>query len=387
MHQGPTQRVDESRTATFRLLALSTGASLLLVLAGCEGCGERPPRRDPDAGIGAVDGTDGGLLADAGGVDAGSFEDDGGFTADSGPSDGGLVDGGTPESDPDAGALDAGASEPEAPPFDWQDIFGDAGVPEELECIPADIPGFSITEILASFDFYRYTGTSEPGVVCGDEVCSPGTPCCELCGYAQCAPPEADGSPGSCPALVRSVSCDGHEDCPNDPAADTCCYTLGGTECRAEADCSFELPFGADGGFSFLPFALDGGPGGFGAGVADGGNGVVDGGEIEVDAGEPDDLDAGIIDSGVVDVDAGVDPGADVDAGAPDAGQSLEVDAGPPPGNPIGDFLDQGFPVCRNSLFDCDLLSLEVCCSSERIVAVDLGMCLPALVCFNDVIP
>jgi len=49
--------------------------------------------------------------------------------------------------------------------------------------------------------------------------------------------------------------------------------------------------------------------------------------------------------------------------------------------------LDQGVPVCRSSFFDCDLLQGELCCTSDRLTAVDLGFCLPALVCLGDVLP
>lgn len=351
---------------------LPLAASLFIVggLLGCDGCQTTPE----DAGVEIDAGGDAGDLDAGPARDAGEERDAGGSTLE--------PDGGLPLVDAGPSVVDAG----EDPPFNWQDLFGDGGVPEELECLPGALPGFSLSEILAAFEFERYQGSSETGVVCGDVTCAEDVPCCELCGYAQCAEPGADGGPAQCPAFVRSIACDGHEDCPNDPAADTCCYTLEGTECRAAADCQFELPdfnFG-DGGFAFPTPGNDGGSGA-GAGVAD--------------AGPSDDGGPASVDGGAFDAGAGADAGLTLDAGGVDGGPSdagvvevdagvvEEFDAGPEEPGPIEAFFDQGVPVCRNTLFDCDPLSLEVCCTSPRIVTLDIGMCLPALLCFNDVLP
>lgn len=369
--------------STSKAFGLPFAATLLLVtgLMGCDGCESEVEDAGggPAVDAGTIVGPDGGLLLDGGDepADAGAEPD--------------VPDSGTVDEDAGAPLVDAG----QEPPFDWQDLFGDGGVPEELECLPGALPGFSLSEILAAFEFERYQGGSETGVVCGDVTCAEDVPCCELCGYAQCAEPDADGGPAECPAFVRSIACDGHEDCPNDPAADTCCYTLDGTECRAEADCQFELPdFNlGDGGFSFPSPSSDGG-GGNGAGLLDAGaDGGRDAGDVATDGGAQN-LDAGRFDAGAADagsfdagaLDAGALDAGTLDAGTLDAGAVVE-DAGPDEPGPIEAFFDQGVPVCRNTLFDCDPLSLEVCCTSPRIVTLDIGMCLPALLCFNDVLP
>lgn len=293
-----------------------------------------------------VDGDDAGPIGSA---------DDAGTLSDAGPlTDGGTGDAGLPSdagSSTDAGsttdagnASDAGSVVDAGPPFTWSDlvdaIWGDAGLPEELECLPEEIPELSLAGALDYLSFEIYTGSSENGVRCGDQVCPLGTPCCALCGYSACADPGVDGGAATCPFVTRSYACDGREDCPNDPASDTCCYTLDGTTCRAEADCTFELPsFGGDAGF--FPW--------------------------------PPQNDGGFID----DTDAGATDGGFVDGGAP-----IDVDAGPSPVDAFLDLLDQGLPVCRN-LLDCGLFSGDLCCTSERIVELDLGVCISALACLG----
>jgi hypothetical protein len=302
-----------------------------------------PPVVDEDAGeTGNVDDAGGGIVGDAGvddagPSDAGSTTDagtttDAGSNVDAGSTDAGLIS--------DAGSTDAG------PGFTWSDVFGDAGIPEELECIPEQIPELSLAGALDYLSFTLYTGSSENGVRCGDQICDDDTPCCALCGYSVCADPGTDGGPSTCPFYTRSYACDGKEDCTGNGDVDTCCYTLDGTTCRTTEECTFELPsFGGDGGFNF-PWPPQ----------SDGGFVVDDAGSAQLDGGLPD-------------------------GGASDAGV-IDVDAGPSPLESFIDLLDQGLPVCRN-LLDCGIFSGDLCCTSDRIVELDLGVCISALACLG----
>jgi hypothetical protein len=338
----------------------------VLALAGCAGCG--PPPATDDGGTAGGDG--GGSPVDAG-VDAGSPGDDSGSpTNDAGnPNDGG------------AGGGDAGR-------FDWEDLFGEAGVPEELACLPGTLPDATggVTGILSSLDLHTYNGSPETGVVCGDTTCAADVPCCVLCGWAQCAEVPADGGAPTCPAFTLEFTCDGKEDC--SPGADTCCFSLDGTSCTTREECTFDLSF-LDGG---LPDLF--GDGGL---FSDGGfNNPFD--DAGTDAGYDAGVDAGDLDAGDLDAatDAGADAGATVDAGANDAGASdagafdagafdAGFDAGPELGDIVGELLDQGVKVCHSSFEfispSCDILSGEVCCTSDRFVSVDIGLCVPLLVC------
>ena len=356
---------------SLRQLAPRLSAAALIavcVLPGCEGC-------DTEVADDAGDGGDV-VVVDAGRPDAGLV------VTDAGAPDAGVVDAGAAEDagivEVDAGMsmMDAGADDE---PFNWQDLFGDAGVPEELACLPGGIPEFSLEGLFELLAFHTYSGRSEDGVICGGELCDPGVPCCELCGYAECAEVPADGSPPSCPAFVRAAHCDGPEDCEDNGDANVCCYSLSGTECRTEDQCDFEFPSFLTGGggglFPLEPFA-DGGLPPPDAGATD------DGADAGSDAGS----DAGAPDGGVA-ADAGTAP--------TDAGMSLmdagTVDAGDMDTEGVfADLLQSGIPVCRRTLFpytDCDLTQGELCCTSDRIVALDIGVCLPALMCLGGAIP
>jgi hypothetical protein len=177
----------------------------------------------------------------------------------------------------------------------------------------------------------------------------------------------------TCPAFTNSYGCDGPEECQGD---DVCCFTLSGTECRVEEECDFDVngalsDFLGDGGIQFPD-----------AGVVDGG--FVDGGFA--DGGFSD---GGFVDGGFDDAGFGIDGGA-LD-GDPVFGEPL--DGGPGPVPDAGSFLDalqttldQGVPVCRSS-FQCDLFAGELCCTSERLTAVDVGFCMPGLLCLGDILP
>ena len=171
---------------------------------------------------------------------------------------------------------------------------------------------------------------------------------------------------------------------------------LSGTDCRAEENCSFSFEFGD----------ADGGGGGFG-----GFSGGADGGPVTTtpDAGTAaptDEIDAGVIeeapDAGVVqegsDAGATAEPNSPVDGGtqttAPvtDGGVVQSEDGGMAPDildggmsiEPELGFWDtQGFPVCTRS-FQCDLFDGEVCCTSDRFTAVDIGVCLPIWLCLGN---
>ena len=156
---------------------------------------------------------------------------------------------------------------------------------------------------------------------------------------------------------------------------------LSGSECRAKADCDFDIGdtigqfIGPDGGISIpTPVVVDGG--------------FIDGGFAPVVA-----LDGGFVDGGFVDVDGGATPvrGEPIDGGF-SGGEGIDGGPGPQPdagsiGEAVGDFLQQGVPVCRSTLFDCNILALESCCTSERITAVDIGFCMPALLCLGGSLP
>jgi hypothetical protein len=297
-----------------RVFALLAGG--MTGTAGCDGCGDPVSGDETDAGADAG--------ADAG-SDAGLDEDDAGRRADAGADAGDVA--------VDAGVIDGGS------PFDLEDLFGEAGIPEELACLPGAAPELSIAGLLATLDLSPYAGLPEDGVRCGPVTCDDGVPCCVLCGFAACAV-SVDGGPLACPAFTQVAHCDGAEECGG--ADDTCCFSLSGTDCRPEQECNFDVGALLDGGFVI--------PG-------------LDGGLALPDAG---DVDGGAVDAG--------------DAGpAPDAGGLGDV---------LEDILAQGVPVCRSSLFDsCEALSGELCCTSERIVALDLGVCVPALLCTGDLFP
>jgi hypothetical protein len=319
---------DPVRHPSHSLLHASRSAWALfgmLLLCACP----PPPVVDEDAGETAnVDDDGGALVGDAGTSDAGTSD---AGASDAGAGDAGSLDAGVSDagSTVDAGSADAG------PGFTWSDLFGDAGIPEELACLPEEIPTLSLAGVLEYISFSFYSGSSEQGVRCGDQICALGTPCCALCGYSACADPAVDGGEATCPFYTRSYICDGKEDCAGNGNVNTCCYTLEGTTCRTSDACTFELPsFGGDGGFNF-PW--------------------------------PPQSDGGFIDD---------DAGAAVDGGV------IAVDAGPSPLESFLGLLDQGVPVCRN-LIDCGLFSGDLCCTSERIVELDLGVCISALACLG----
>jgi hypothetical protein len=126
---------------------------------------------------------------------------------------------------------------------------------------------------------------------------------------------------------------------------------------------------------------------------------------VPVDGGFADGgfVDGGFADGGFVDNDplqAPIPgepiPGSPVAGGPLDGGfaggEGLDGGTGPVPdagslGDAVQDVLDQGAPVCRSSFLDCDVFALEACCTSDRLTAVDLGFCMPALVCLGNVLP
>lgn len=370
-----------------------------LFISACEGCGLDPAASD--AG-----------LAHVGGQDAGATEQgDGGAGLDSGQPDASVVfdagehvDGGTEELDSGTQMNDAGESG-----FSWEDLLGDGGLPPELACLPGGLPEFSVAGFFDLLAFQSYTGFSENGVVCGDQTCAPGLPCCELCGYAACAEPGHDGGEPECPFFTRAIHCDGAEDCPGTADADTCCYSLQGTDCRAEAECVFSLDF--DGGLPFsmndggwtipITLGLDGGLEPDGGLEVDAGT-VIDGGvtmpfDGGMDAGDSDHVDSGLSadaggsgdaglasDAGELVGDGGTligaGDGGSADGGVMDGGEEIDWSF-------LEEVFDQGVPVCRNTLFDCNLFQGEMCCTSERLVVLDLGLCMPALMCLGGQIP
>ncbi|MBL90189.1 MAG: hypothetical protein CMH56_00055 [Myxococcales bacterium] len=309
----------------------------------------------------------------------------------------------TPE--PPAVMIDAGQEDN----FDfneaWSTLIGDGGPLEGLyvdggvlSCLPEEWPEAD-NPILAILDFASlemYSGSAEEGVVCDGTTCVPGTPCCVFCGVGFCGEPGENGGMGSCPITTRSIGCDDDDDCSAALGGDTCCMTLRGTDCRAEENCNFSFDFGGEGDGGSASF------GGFSAGGLDGGVFTMpDAGSVAasnlVDAGvpvgpTPDPMDAGVVmspedpmdagtSSGVVSHDAGTAPPTSsvTDGGLAgdllDGGMSMETEQG---------FWDtQGFSVCTRS-FDCELFDGEVCCTSERFTAVDIGVCLPIWLCLGN---
>jgi hypothetical protein len=121
---------------------------------------------------------------------------------------------------------------------------------------------------------------------------------------------------------------------------------------------------------------------------------VVDGGFLDGGFAPIVALDGGFADGGFVDnnVDGGAPVfGAPLDGGFA-GGEPVDGGAGPQPdagtiGEALQSTLDQGVPVCRSSLFDCDIFSLEACCTSDRLTTVDIGFCMPALLCLGGTLP
>jgi hypothetical protein len=353
-------------SARLALAVVATG--LVLSTSGCPG---RRATVADDAGPGDI--------LDAGRIDAGSLD---AGSVDAGSPDGGsdvprdAGDEGEGEGESDAGPVDAGNG------FDLGALL-DGGLPDELSCLPTSLPELSLGGAFDALGFTAYTGRSEPGVKCGDVVCDDDVPCCVLCGYGACAGTGDAGVP-ECPAFTATYACDGNEECAR---GEVCCFTLSGTECRAEADCAFDV------GDALSQFIVDGGialptpPPPSDAGFLDGGftdvvaidGGFADGGVLVI----PGD-DGGVVDAGFV-------VGAPIDGGF--AGGD-PIDGGPAPGPDAGSLLDglqqtldEGVPVCTSTLFGCDVFALELCCTSDRLTAVDVGFCLPAALCVGSVLP
>ena len=313
-------------------LALALGGALAVGgPAACDGCAGAPAGGD-DAG-GGVEGEGEGQPSDAGPGDAGARVDAGNAVADAGPQ-------------PDAGNG-----------FDLGSLL-DGGI-DGLQCLPPSLPSLSISGAIDALGLRFYQGFPENGVKCGDVTCVNDTPCCLLCGAAACAG-EGDAGP-VCPFFTATYNCDGNEDCNGN---DVCCFTLGGTVCRAESDCNFDV------GAAIGRFLGDGGLAFPDAGFFDGG--FIDGGfeEVPVDGGE---VDGGVVDGGFVTVGIDGGPGPQVDAGS-------FLDG-------LQQTLNAGVPVCHSSLFDCPILQGEACCTSDRLTAVDVGFCLPALLCAGSLLP
>ncbi|HEY4221014.1 MAG TPA: hypothetical protein VGO62_06720 [Myxococcota bacterium] len=332
-----------------RALVLVASCAALAVPA----CNCATPLSSADAGDGVFD---------AGAVvDAGAVHDAGTVVVDAGFADAGFVDAGSAVVD--AGPSDSGVDDRDAGNgFDLGGFLdGGAGA-----CLPDSLPQLSITGALDALGLSPlYFGGPEHGVRCGIDpqvTCGADTPCCVLCGLAGCGVDTTDaGAPTTCPFFATAYNCDGDEDCAGN---DVCCFTLGGTECRAQSDCDFNVAatlgqFLQDGGISLnLPDAgvVDGGffDGGFSDAFIDGGSlpdgGGVDGGDVQTPVQGP----AGPV---------------------PDAGSFLDG---------LQSTLDQGVPVCH-TFFDCSFG--DACCSSDRLPALDIGMCLPALLCAGSLIP
>ncbi len=338
----------------------------LALSAGCNGCGE-PVGPEEGEGEGVVVGEGEGEAAGGEGEGEAVGEGEGEGEA-VGEGEGEVVDGGNG--------------------FDLENLL-DGGV---LDCLPTALPELSVTGALDALALSPYSGRTEDGVRCDDVICNEGVSCCVVCGFGACAaPPDGapDGGPAECPAFTQEYACDGDEEC---PGRDVCCFTLQGTECRPEADCDFNASdtlseFFVDGGFR-VP---DAGP------AVDGG--FIDGGFVPVTAIDGGFTDAGFTDGGF----AGDDPanGAALDGGALQnepidggfaGGGAIDGGPGPQPDggsvlDSLQETLDQGVPVCRSSFFDCDLLSAELCCTSDRLTSVDVGFCLPALLCAGSFLP
>ena len=107
-------------------------------------------------------------------------------------------------------------------------------------------------------------------------------------------------------------------------------------------------------------------------------------------------MDAGVevmpTDAGEAHVDIAVDAGVlnVLDSGLPldilyggmsyvDAGLGEDVEMS----EELGFWETNGFPVCSRA-FDCDLFGGEVCCTSDRFTAVDIGVCLPIWLCLGN---
>lgn len=325
------------RTAVRAVASAWMGTSLCVVAISCKGRDVLVPivdagndQNDDDAGTGLdaghVDPTDAGNNND----DAGTIESDAGLIE---PIDAGNAnddDAGVPATEIDAG-IDPNADAGNDPPSldDLLEALDGGPLGESLSCLPEERPDLSITGLLSAFDFSLYTGRAEEGVVCGESLCTDGNACCELCGAAAC------GEGDTCPTGLRTIRCDGPEECSRSDD-EVCCYTLQGTECRAAADCDLDI------GQLLLDVAQTAGD------VAD----LRDGGSL-----------ADLGDGG-----GGILPNNDGDGGILDNLTGL---------------LDEGVPVCRSTFADCSILSGEVCCTSARMVSVDLGICLPALVCLD----
>jgi hypothetical protein len=321
----------------------------------CGGCDEEVSEIEDAGAEGTTDG--GADVVDSGLPDAGPPPADSGPVADSGPADAGSA--------PDSGPFDWGSAL-DGGGFDLGSIL-DGG---PLACLPGTLPDFSsgVSGVLETLALSPYSGDDETGVICGDETCASGVPCCVLCGYAACAEVDSNGD-ATCPLFTQTFQCDGAEDCPGGSDADTCCYTLSGTDCRAEADCTFDIPDLADAGFDWpFPDNVDGGGSQPDAGVApsDGGMPTGDGGMLPVaDGGTLPTQDGG----GMSLMDGGAEEGIGADF--------------------LGALLDQGAKVCRSTIHnfldpDCDLLRGEICCTSDRFVGVEIGLCLPALACLGS---
>ena len=312
-----------------------------LAVGGAVGCDR--PRDDDDGGTHVL-----APIGDAGvrAVDAGARLS---LTADAGAARAPAA--------PDAGVSAALVAEDAGTPAPWtlSGLFVDAGVPPALACLPDTLPSPDIQGLFAALALSPYRGRAEPGVVCGDTTCATDTPCCALCGLNQCADVD-DAGAAHCPLLTNTYACDGAEDCPGDPLHDTCCLSLRGTDCRARADCTLTLP------------SLDGIPGipsressssqlqqpSGGLGAIPPPDGGVDDTYKDLPVDEATAAAGALADGGIVDT--------------------------------LGELLDERAPVCRSTLLDCDLFHGELCCTSERMVSLDLGVCLPGPLCLGGLL-
>jgi hypothetical protein len=196
---------------------------------------------------------------------------------------------------------------------------------------------------------------------------------------------------GSCPLSTRSIGCDDNDDCRPSLGGETCCMTLSGTDCRAEENCAFSFDFsaGGDGGVSFGGFSGgDGGiltidtlDGGVPVQATDGGTAIqettADAGVVQAasDAGHHSDAS----DAGPAETTDGGQPGDILDGGMSYIDAGVEEDMS----EELGFWDTNGFPVCSRA-FDCDLFGGEVCCTSDRFTAVDIGVCLPIWLCLGN---
>ncbi len=322
-----------------RLALCALAAAVASSLSACDGC---------TGPVSAVDdaGSEGEGDFGEGEGDVGEGEGEGEVSVDGGVADAGPTDAGVDTRDAGNG-------------FDLGSLL-DGGI-DGLQCLPTSLPQLSVSGALDALGLNLYTGHSETGVVCGIDprvTCDEGVPCCVLCGAAGCAAPTDGGRVSACPPFTQTYSCDGNEDC---SGSDICCFTLSGTECRPESDCNFDV------GGTLQQFLGDGGIRLPDAGVVDGG--FFDGGFVStpVDGGDP------TVDGGFVD-----DPVPGPPGPVPDAGSLVDG---------LQTTLDQGVPVCTSTLRDCDLLGGQACCSSDRLPAVDVGFCLPALLCLGNLLP